>query len=164
MKSYLVYQKLCIICSRNFESSRVNALYCSKKCQNRTRYLPQRLINSLIEKYSLFTSVKRYGDGIQSPQTVLQEQKFSEQELNMAKAEARAIAASRGIIPDQSKYIFENDPANQGPEGFGVRSDNNGVRSTTVLRDNKTTNTSITSTIDVNPVISTGLRKLGGGK
>src|SRR5579859_4304640 len=98
-KQYIVYSKLCIICANNFDTFKVNSLYCSKKCRNRTRYLPQNIINSLIEKYSQFTSVKKFGDSIVSQPQVLKNTKFSDSEMNLALGLAKAEADKRGVAP-----------------------------------------------------------------
>lgn len=181
-KHFVIYQKMCIICSHNFDSFKVNALYCGKKCRNRARYLPQRLINSLIEKYSSFTTVKRFGDSVISSQEVIKGELFNNAELKEAELSARALAKERGIklptvVEDNLKFINKIDPIGDA-DGFGV-SDTDIQAQEETQNDNNTGNN--VDTGDSNNIVSSsvqghtdgflpigvqrkGLRKLGGVK
>src|SRR5258708_5870504 len=125
-KQYIIYSKICIICANNFDTFKVNSLYCSKRCRNRVRYLPQHIINSLIEKYSQFTSVKKFGDSIVSQPQVLKDMKFSNTDMNIAAGLAKAEADKRGIkrsaiVDNNLDFINTTDPANGDSTGFGIR-------------------------------------------
>lgn len=151
-RQYVIYSKICIICSRNYDTFRVNTVYCSKKCRNRARYLPQRIINSLIEKYSIFSTVQRFGDAVVSSNTALKGKPFTQAELEQAQKIANALAFERGLkiknpqdgpanlpgtVIDNLKYINETDPASGGSDGFGVKSeDNNNGQNNTSDRNN----------------------------
>jgi len=49
-----MYAKICIVCQKKFHALRINKLYCSKQCANRTRYLPRELVEQLIERNSKY--------------------------------------------------------------------------------------------------------------
>jgi hypothetical protein len=50
-----VYSKICIICQKKFYAMKVNKMFCSKTCSNRTRYLPKELVASLVQRNSQYT-------------------------------------------------------------------------------------------------------------
>lgn len=61
-----VYQKICIICSKNYYTQRLNTLYCSRSCRNRARYLPPNLLASLVRRNSQWAiSASRYTSMVQ---------------------------------------------------------------------------------------------------
>lgn len=49
-----VYAKICIICQKKFYAMKVNKMFCSKTCSNRTRYLPKELVASLVQRNSQY--------------------------------------------------------------------------------------------------------------
>jgi len=44
------YQKICVICSKNFFTRRITTAYCSKVCQNRSRSLPATMKAQLLRR------------------------------------------------------------------------------------------------------------------
>ena len=122
-KQYLLYNKICIVCMGNFQTTRITTLCCKKQCRNRLRYYPQKLINSLVERVSRFTTFKRYGDSIVSSPQILSGQVFESPELKHAVALARDEARRRGIkvssiVDDNLDFINTTDPANGDSTGF----------------------------------------------
>lgn len=91
--------------------------------------MPQKLINALIEKYSMHTTVQKFGDSIVSSNLAVKGNLFTPAELEMAAKMARVIVSSRGITPpkidtvveDNLKFINRIDPALGGADGFGVK-------------------------------------------
>jgi hypothetical protein len=50
----MIYSKICVICQKKFFAMKVNKIYCSKTCSNRTRYLPRELVISLVQRNARF--------------------------------------------------------------------------------------------------------------
>jgi len=50
-----LYSKICIICNSEFKTMRISSVYCGKVCANRSRKLPQKMKQSLIQRASQFT-------------------------------------------------------------------------------------------------------------
>lgn len=48
------YMKICVICQVSFSCSRIDRLYCSPTCKNRTRYMPLELLNTLKKRNEQF--------------------------------------------------------------------------------------------------------------
>lgn len=122
-----VYSKICIICSHEFFTVRVNSLYCSKKCRNRVRYLPQPIINSLIKRNAQFTmKANKFTASIDNK--TINSAPITNEEIAYATALARDEARKRGInltkVEDANiDFINKTDPANGGSDGFGVSSE-----------------------------------------
>ena|SRR5580698_5500685 len=57
----MYYKKTCPICLKQYFASKINTLYCSKKCNNRSRSIPDPLLKNLIKSVSIYTmDVKEY--------------------------------------------------------------------------------------------------------
>ncbi len=51
------YSKVCPICQDLYKCTRVDTIYCGKKCSNRARSFPQKTLAQLINRISKFTLV-----------------------------------------------------------------------------------------------------------
>lgn len=51
----MFFNKICPICSKSFQCKKISTLFCSKKCNNRTRYLPKHLIQELVRRNNNYT-------------------------------------------------------------------------------------------------------------
>lgn len=134
----MIYEKLCIICNNEFVTERSNTLYCSKRCRNRVRYLPQQIVNSLTVRNAQFTRrANNYTRTVQN-QTRLESNPLdidrliaSAKELAMKrgikvdnqKMQETADYLKHGIIADNLKYINKEDPAMGNADGFDRKSE-----------------------------------------
>jgi hypothetical protein len=100
------YLKLCIICQGKFYALKANAIYCSKKCANRTRYLPKKLIASLVRRNTEFTIEV---DDLSFIPGATRSNPLGN-ELAIAQAHAVELARQRGITPPSpgSKQYQDN--------------------------------------------------------
>lgn len=51
----MYYTKICPICSKAFDCLKVSTIFCSKKCNNRTRYLPRHMIAELVRRNNAYS-------------------------------------------------------------------------------------------------------------
>src|ERR1700687_5867417 len=125
MERIMVFSKICIICSNEFFTVRSNTLYCSKKCRNRVRYLPQQIVNSLVKRNAQFTmKANKFTASIQG-RTI----ETLPADIQLCEAKARDEARRRGIkvssiVDDNLDYINTTDPALGDSTGFGIKPDN----------------------------------------
>jgi hypothetical protein len=54
MEGLMAYNKICPICSTSFYCKKISSVFCSKKCRNRARSLPDELKMSLIKRSNLY--------------------------------------------------------------------------------------------------------------
>lgn len=155
----MIYSKFCIICSTEYESTRRNSVFCSKKCNNRARYLPEKLLNELIARNARFTmsvantftkSIVDTRFSGYAPKGATKNNPLGEDEALLI-AHARSIAESRGI----------NVPSGQSLEEINKNRHPVDINKDTEMMSFKLPD--IPETED-HIVIKHGLRKLGGGK
>jgi hypothetical protein len=69
----MYFKKICPICIKPFLAVKINALYCSKKCNNRSRSIPEGLLKGLIKNVSVHTmSVKDYQQSVMNDEDAVE--------------------------------------------------------------------------------------------
>jgi len=96
-QSHIYYESNCAICFNLFTHDRLSAVYCSKKCRNRARSFPQKMLDNLIRKAMLtLTSHKR----------VSEEQRIAITGAADTTTDIRQVARDIGLDPDTAKDLI----------------------------------------------------------
>lgn len=134
-----LYSKICIICSKSFLTQRISTAYCSKKCANRSRSIPDKLLESLMKRAKKFTVNTLVTKGVEYPEHEgSTDTNPAGNDIGLLVASAKAIASQRGIrtdfsiedallknntvLRDNLKYISPKDSI-EDADGFGQRPD-----------------------------------------
>lgn len=100
------------MCDKEFRTMKINSLFCSKLCGNRSRSLPAKLKQSLVKRSYRFSVLED-----NRPEHIISS------DIALCEYNAREEAKRRGIKPstvieDNLKYINTTDPANGDSTGF----------------------------------------------
>lgn len=173
------YKKICIICSKNYVARRISTVFCSKRCANKSRALPTRMLESLMKRSMDYTVIEDMG---------LPSYKASIQDIPLLLDQANAERKRRGLKPitsrefetgclindrqplssiarENEKYILQEDPANT-PQGFGEKTEiqepHDPEMATLKLPDVVNNNNSVNNNGNGIRKLGNGIRKIGG--
>lgn len=106
------YQKFCVMCNSRFYTLKINGMYCGKKCANRARYFPKKLLAKLIQKHNEHViEMEDIGKSI-----VLNSTKgiqFDNDAIAQGIAHAKELAAKRNLVIPSDVEIQQSIEAEQ---------------------------------------------------
>lgn len=124
-----VYTKVCVICQRKFYAVKVNKIYCSKQCSNRTRYLPKELVAQLVERNNKFAiKANKYAAMISNPDGSETTVGYEPKEITVAhplgKDEGLLLALAKLEIQQRQDQVLrdkqDKERSLESESGFGM--------------------------------------------